>query len=523
MLVQEGLSLQQKLEILTDAAKYDVACTSSGADRKGQAGSLGNAAACGICHTFSADGRCVSLLKILYTNECIYDCKYCINRASNDTVRTSFTPEEICTLTMEFYKRNYIEGLFLSSGVLRSPDYTMGQIYQALWMLRNEHHFRGYIHVKGIPGTDPALVERIGHLADRMSVNLELPTGEGLRKLAPAKTREKLLAPMRQIRNGIDADRFMLEERRREKRIFRIGAGVSGTASVDQPAVGTLGAASGGALIAGAGGIVSGGMSVSDSMSTAHVGSSAADSVASFPDTLPAGTASDSALSERKTGKYEASSLFVPAGQSTQMIIGATPETDYQLMQVTSALYENFRMKRVFYSAYTALNEDSALPDPGTKPPLLREHRLYQADWLLRFYGFRADELLSEKNPYFNPLLDPKCDWAIHHLEHFPVEVNRADYQTILRVPGIGVRSAQRIVRARRYAKLDYPDLKRMGVVLKRAAYFITCGGRMLNPTRIEEAYLTAALTADERQKTLIAASGETYQQMDLFRDFGME
>lgn len=428
MLIQENLSIQEKLEILTDAAKYDVACTSSGIDRKGKAGTMGNATAAGICHSFSADGRCISLLKILFTNQCIYDCKYCINRSSNDVVRTSFTPEEVCTLTMEFYRRNYIEGLFLSSGILYSADYTMDLIYQTLRLLRQVHHFRGYIHVKAIPGADPVLIEKTGLLADRMSINLELPTAEGLRRLAPGKTREKILAPMKQIQRRIAADSYEM---------------------------------------------------------------------------IP----------------YQRGSRFVPAGQSTQMIVGATPESDLQMISVAEALYQKYDLKRVFYSAFVRVNDDSHLPALPGGTPLLREHRLYQADWLLRYYGFRASELLTEDKPNFNILMDPKCDWAVRHLEQFPVEVNRADYYTLLRVPGMGVKSVKRIVAARKMGILDFPDLKKMGVVLKRAQYFITCSGRMFGSTRIDQDYITSQLVGEEHRKVWDIENKDAYRQLSMFDD----
>ena len=383
MKIQEAMSIYEKLDILSDAAKYDVACTSSGIDRKGDGKHMGNTVAKGICHSFSADGRCISLLKILFTNECVFDCKYCINRCSNDVPRASFTPEEVCTLTMEFYRRNYIEGLFLSSGILHNPVYTMELLYQTLYKLRNECQFQGYIHVKAIPGAPQELIDRTGLLADRMSINLELPTSESLKKLAPHKSRRTILTPMRQIQNR-------MEQNRQELMVYRQAP------------------------------------------------------------------------------------RFVPAGQSTQMIIGATPENDFEIVSVAESLYQKFQLKRVFYSAFVQVNEDSELPALPGGPPLLREHRLYQADWLMRFYGFQASELLSAKRPNFNVFLDPKCDWALSHLEQFPVEVTRAPYQTLLRVPGIGVKSAQRIVKARRYGALSFGDLKKMGVVLKRALYFIT-------------------------------------------------
>lgn len=428
MKIQEAMSINEKLDILSDAAKYDVACTSSGVDRKGDGKHMGNCLAKGICHSFSADGRCISLLKILFTNECVFDCKYCINRCSNDVPRASFTPEEVCTLTMEFYRRNYIEGLFLSSGILHNPGYTMELLYQTLYKLRNEYHFRGYIHVKAIPGAPQELIDRTGLLADRMSINLELPTTESLKKLAPHKSRRTILGPMRQIQNR-------MEENKQELML------------------------------------------------------------------------------------YQQTPRFVPAGQSTQMIIGATPENDFEIMSVAESLYQKFQLKRVFYSAFVQVNEDSALPALPGGPPLLREHRLYQADWLLRFYGFQASELLSETHPNFNVFLDPKCDWALSHLEQFPVEVERADYMTLLRVPGIGVKSAQRIVKARRYGALRFEDLKKMGVVLKRALYFITCGGRMMYPVKIEEDYIMQNLLS---LKERLPFDLEHYHQLNLFNDYGI-
>lgn len=425
MNIQQNMSLMEKLSILADAAKYDVACTSSGVDRRGKKDGIGNSVAAGICHSFAADGRCISLLKILYTNECIFNCAYCQNNCNSDVPRAAFTPEEVCTLTMEFYRRNYIEGLFLSSGIMISPNYTMDLIYQTLFKLRNKYHFNGYIHVKAIPGADPVLIEKTGCLADRMSINLELPTADGLKKLAPCKSRNTILKPMRLIQNGITANRNEL---------------------------------------------------------------------------IP----------------YRKTPTFVPAGQSTQMIIGATPESDYQIMRVAEGLYDHFSLKRVFYSAFVNVNHNSNLPMLPGGPPLLREHRLYQADWLLRYYHFKVDELLSEERPDFNIYLDPKCDWALRHLEQFPVEINSAPYQTLLRVPGIGYKSAQRIVAARRQNRLDFPDLKRIGVVLKRALYFITCSGRMMYHTKLDEDYICANLMADRTQipKDLRNCG---YKQLSLF------
>lgn len=581
-MIGEDLGLDEKLRILSDAAKYDAACTSSGVGRGGRDGSLGNSCAAGICHSFAADGRCISLLKILQTNECVYDCTYCINRRSNDVERAAFTPEEVCALTMEFYRRNYIEGLFLSSGVRHSPDYTMEQMYHTLWKLRNEHRFNGYIHVKAIPGASQELVDAMGFLADRMSINLELPTAEGLRALAPAKTREKILAPMRRVADGIAA----------------------GAQGQGLPTGGIGGAVPG----AGFGG-------------------------------------------GRKQG------AFVPAGQSTQIIVGATPESDYHMIHVAEALYRKYDLKRVFYSAFVRVNDDSLLPMLPGGPPLLREHRLYQADWLMRYYGFSAGELLDEEKPNFNVLLDPKCDWALRNMTGgagffpsrglrsggsgadmagsggyvhgghgmgvganaasrfvgfagdgpggfaphgrigfarrmdggvdgpasdagtgfsrvvkdpwargaggrngfldygtpgaadggiittqgaymstrmrmmgaaldadstgsiFPVEVNRADYFTLLRVPGMGVKSAKRIVAARRGATLDFPDLKKLGVVLKRAVYFITCSGRTMFPFPMDPDYIARCLIGEESRRNWQIENRDTFRQLSLFDD----
>lgn len=427
MFTPSSQTIMDKLKILSDAAKFDVSCSSSGVSRKGNGRDMGNCISAGICHSFAADGRCISLLKILLSNECIYDCKYCLNRRSNDVPRATFTPDEVCELTMNFYRRNYIEGLFLSSGIIGTPNQTMEMIWQVVYKLRNVYHFRGYIHVKGIPGADPILIQKTGYLTDRMSVNLELPTADGLKKLAPNKHRKNILTPMRQIQQGI-------RQGRNEVAIYR------------------------------------------------HA-----------PD-------------------------FVPAGQSTQMIVGATPESDYQIMAVAQGLYDNFELKRVFYSAYVSINEDKELPALHTGTPLLREHRLYQADWLMRFYQFRAEELLNEKRPNFNILLDPKCDWALQHLEQFPVEISRADYHTLLRVPGIGVNSARRICGARRTARLGFEDLKKMGVVLKRALYFITCSGKMMYPTKLEEDYITRNLLSIH-EKLPFDQSGITYKQLSLLDD----
>ena len=428
MILSEKISLMDKLKILSDAAKYDVACTSSGTDRAGRRGTVGNCIAAGICHSFSADGRCISLLKILFTNECVFDCRYCLNRSSNDVPRASFTPDEVCTLTMEFYRRNYIEGLFLSSGILRSPDYTMELLCETVMRLRTRHRFNGYIHLKAIPGASPVLIEQAGYYADRMSVNLELATAEGLRELAPHKTRRTILQPMRQIQTRRDANREELS-------------------------------------------------------------------------------------------LYRHAPKFVPAGQSTQMIVGALGETDYELLSTAQALYHNFDLKRVFYSAFVNVNQDASLPMLPQGPPLEREHRLYQADWLLRFYGFQAGELLTPSRPNFHPLLDPKCDWAIRHLDLFPVEVNRADYHTLLRVPGIGTASARRITGARRFGPLTFEDLKKLRVVLKRAQYFITCGGKTFVPAKFDEDYILRNLLPHPGFRE----NGPEFRQLSLFDSEGPE
>lgn len=425
MRIDQPRTLTEKLNILSDAAKYDVACTSSGNGRRGDGKGMGNCVEAGICHSFSADGRCISLLKILLTNECVFDCHYCVNRYSNDVPRAAFTPDEVCQLTMEFYRRNYIEGLFLSSGVFQNPAFTMELLYQTLYRLRKVYHFQGYIHVKAIPGAPEELIEKTGFLADRMSINLELPTADALKRLAPHKSRRTILTPMRQIQTRRNHNQEEL----------------------------TL---------------------------------------------------------------YRSAPQFVPAGQSTQMIIGASGESDYEIVSVAESLYQRFELKRVFYSAFVRVNDDSLLPALPGGPPLLREHRLYQADWLLRYYGFEAKELLSEKHPNFNVFLDPKCDWALGHMEHFPVEINRAPYETLLRVPGIGVKSAQRIVKARRFSSLDFEDLKKIGVVLKRAVYFITCKGKTQYPLKMDEDFILRNLLS-QRDQTLPEVGN--YQQLRLFDD----
>ena len=404
------MDVLEKLTILTDAAKYDAACTSSGGDRAARKGYIGNTSSsvAGCCHSFSADGRCVSLLKVLLTNRCVYDCKYCVNRRSNDTRRAAFTPEELADLTISFYRRNYIEGLFLSSGVFRSPDYTTELMIRTLRLLRETYRFNGYIHAKAIPGTAPELVEQLGLLADRLSVNIELPSEAGLKTLAPDKTKSAILTPMRQIqaRNCQNKEELI---------------------------------------------------------------------------------------------KYRHAPKFAPAGQSTQLIVGATPDSDFHILRLTQGLYDRYHLKRVFYSAYVPVMEHALLPAKDVKPPLLREHRLYQADWLLRFYGFRAEELLDEQHRDFDTRVDPKCSWALAHLEFFPVEVNTADYETLLRIPGVGVISAKRILSARRAGRLRIDDLPKLGVVMKRAQYFLTASGKIPDGLRFTPDSLLRSLIAAER------------------------
>ncbi len=415
----DQMELMDKLAILADSAKYDVSCVSSGSSRKNTPGGIGSGAAAGICHTFTGDGRCVSLFKILMSNCCIYDCAYCVNRISNDVPRTSFTPEEVAAVTINFYRRNYIEGLFLSSAVVKSPDHTMEMILRAVRLLREEYQFNGYIHIKAIPGADTSLIEKAGHYVDRMSVNIELPTSDGLKLLAPQKKKEAILGPM---------------------------------------------------------GFISGKI--------------------------------------HETGDYrnrfKSSPEFVPAGQSTQLIIGATPDHDLSILKLSEGLYRRFGMRRVFYSAYVPVSNHPALPR-AAKPPLLREHRIYQADWLLRFYGFKADELLDENHRDFDTQLDPKCDWALRNMHCFPVEVNKADYSMLLRVPGIGVRSAQRIIRARRMQRLDFVDIKKLGVVLKRARFFITCKGRYIDKLDASESFVRTNLLAGRGR---LPAIGQGYTQL---------
>lgn len=394
------MELQEKLKILADSAKYDASCSSSGSKRVNNNG-VGNTAVSGICHSFSSDGRCISLLKILLTNSCIYDCKYCLNRKSNNVRRAMFTPEEICRITINFYRRNYIEGLFLSSGIIKSPDYTMELLIETILLLRNKYHFNGYIHAKAIPGASELLLKKLGSIVDRLSANVELPTENGLKLLAPNKEGKKVDKIMNYVKDN-------------------------------------------------------------------H------------------------------------SRKFVPAGQSTQMIIGATKESDLDIMSKSSNMYDKYNLKRVFYSAYIPVNKDNLLPNLVT-PPLVRENRLYQADWLLRFYNFKVEDLLNVSNPNFNVLVDPKTDWALRHLDEFPKEINSCSYYELLKIPGVGVKSAKRIISSRRQFTIELSDLKRMGVVLKRAKYFILCNGKYFtNSAFFKKNFIEANIIIEDREKIFI-------------------
>ena len=432
------MNTAQKLEILTDAAKYDVACTSSGVDRAAQAGRLGSTYAAGICHSFSADGRCITLLKVLMTNACIHDCAYCANRRSNDIRRAAFEPRELADLVIEFYLRNYIEGLFLSSGVIRNPDFTMEYLIEPIRILREEYGFLGYIHVKAIPGASRELIDAMGYLVDRMSVNIELPSQESLSILAPDKSKESILSPMAAVADGIK-ERPKGKPRHRHQLPEPLS-----TEGSNEPAVGEL-----------------------------------------------------ARREKTEIARLEYSERFVPAGQSTQLIVGATPESDYQILRLSSALYEKYSLKRVFFSAYLPINDESILPGRGFETPLTREHRLYQADWLMRFYKFTADELVDSDNPFLDVRLDPKACWALRHLDQFPVELNTAPYEMLLRVPGLGVKGARRVMRARRHNPITPETLARMGLSLKKMSYFITCCGKSPSPLPLDDAIIRNALLRD--------------------------
>lgn len=417
--------VQQKLDVLADAAKFDVSCASSGSNRKNTIKGIGNGVSCGICHSFTEDGRCVSLFKILMTNNCIYDCAYCVNRRSNDRPRATFKIDEIVQLTIGFYRRNYIEGLFLSSGVIKNPDFTMERMVQVAKKLRNEENYNGYIHLKTIPGASPELIRQAGFYADRLSVNIEIPTEPNLKRLAPEKNYKGILSPMGQIRNAI------LE-------------------------------------------------------------------------------------SKEERQKYRKAPRFAPAGQSTQLIVGATPETDRQIILLSSGLYKSQNLKRVYFSGYLPVNHyDERLPAIN-KPPLVRENRLYQSDWLMRFYKFRAEEILTEDQPFLDLDIDPKLGYALRNMHLFPVDVNKADYEMILRIPGVGVQSAQRIVQARRFRRLTFYHLKKIGVVMKRAKYFISTHELPASLSDWEPRRLKRQIMADSVSKNRKALD----TQLSLFADY---
>lgn len=396
------MDLNNKLRILSGAAKYDVSCSSSGSSRISTKGNLGSTSSSGICHSFTPDGRCISLLKILLTNYCIYDCAYCINRRSNDVERAAFSVEEVINLTINFYRRNYIEGLFLSSAVIKNPNHTMEMLTSVVKKLRLNFGFAGYIHLKAIPGADEALIKEAGTYVDRMSVNIELPSQNSLKLLAPEKDSKAIFTPMKSIKDTI-------------------------------------------------------------------------------------------LINKRERASFKTAPLFVPGGQSTQLIVGATKETDFNILNLSEGLYKDFSLKRVYYSAYVPVNQGKNLP-MLKQPPTLREHRLYQGDWLLRVYGFKAKELLNEKTPNFDANFDPKTNWALNNLEIFPVEINRASFETLIRVPGIGIRGARKIISARRVSSLDFIDLKKLGITLKRAQYFVLCKGKYYGSVPLHEEKLRLVL-----------------------------
>ncbi len=418
------MDISSKLRILSDAAKYDASCSSSGSSRGNMAGGIGNAALSGICHSFTPDGRCVSLLKVLLSNRCVYDCEYCKSRRTSEIERADFTPKELADLTINFYRRNYIEGLFLSSAVHISPDHTTELMIKTVRILREEYRFNGYIHAKGIPGASSELIYALGLLCDRISVNIELPSSASLAALAPQKSKQSIVSPMKFITSNINQNKSEIV-------------------------------------------------------------------------------------------KYRHAPKFAPAGQSTQLIVGASPESDYDILTLTQNLYDRFSLKRVYYSGYIPLIDSPLLPALGTPPPLLREHRLYQADWLLRFYGFRADEILSADAPHLNEYVDPKCGWALRNLDSFPLEINTAPYEMLLRIPGIGVKGANIIDSARRFSTLDFEDLKKMKIVLKRAQYFITCKGRYHPNVKFEKDSILRGLLSDNAKNRY----SEKFEQLTFFEN----
>jgi len=410
--------IREKLNILADAAKYDVSCSSSGSNRKNDNKGLGNSHSSGICHTYTEDGRCVSLLKILLTNHCIYDCAFCVSRKSNDIKRAAFTVDEVVELTMNFYRRNYIEGLFLSSGIFKNADFTMERLLLVVKKLRLEQRYNGYIHLKTIPGASDELIKEAGLYADRMSINLEMPTEAGLKLLAPEKSHIDVIKPL----DFVNKQMIQLSE---EKKLIK------------------------------------------------HV------------------------------------PKFVPAGQSTQMVIGATPETDKDIMYTANSFYQNFALKRVYYSGYIPISNDTRMPILGTQPPLLRENRLYQTDWLMRFYGFKVQEILNDANPNLDVDIDPKLSWAIRNMQHFPVNINTADYQMILRIPGIGIMSAKKIVQARKFGKLRIDQLKKIGVAYNRARHFIICADSPFQLKDYQGTQIKAFILAESQSKYLKTDSSQ--------------
>ena len=499
------MDVLEKLKILADAAKYDAACTSSGVERKGSGFAMGSSRDFGICHSFAGDGRCISLLKVLLTNCCTFDCVYCVNRRSNQTRRTAFTPRELADLTWQFYRRNYIEGLFLSSAVWKSPDYTSEHMLRVLEILRYEYRFGGYIHVKVIPGTDSILIDRLGSLADRISVNIELPSSVSLQKLAPDKSKETLLRPMKQIQDKI------MDNRQGRGRFSGIQP-VGNQRMINKEVT---------SLLTNEFAYKSSGNKMTVSSVGIHDGkTSSGNPEQNVSEERRHVLGQEHRVLQKPWKKGHRS--FAPAGQSTQMIVGASPENDRQILQLTESLYHTYQMKRVFYSAYIPVVEDSRLPAKESAPPLWREHRLYQADWLLRFYGFSASELLDDKNPQLHPYLDPKCHWALRHPELFPMEVNRAGFDELVRVPGVGVESAYRILRARKLCPLTWDGLKNIGVVLKRARYFLLCKGKPFPfLSRGKEAFLLAMMSPKER--ALFRKQESSWFQPSLFTEYEAE
>ena len=478
------LTVEDKLAILTDAAKYDAACTSSGVDRDAKLGHLGSTNCAGICHSFAADGRCITLLKVLMTNACIYDCAYCANRCSNDIPRAMFEPRELADLTIEFYRRNYIEGLFLSSGVIKSPDFTMELMMQAIAILRNEYGFLGYIHVKAIPGASPEALAKLGFLVDRMSTNIELPSQDSLTLLAPSKTKSSILAPMDFIAQGI-MDGPDGVKRRLSGNVDSASSSKKSRPFRCSGHCGSCGACAGRQRA----------RRTSSKSATTGTRWSTGDGFGFGG--APVSSKAIRLSKQTEIERYEYKERFVPAGQSTQMIIGATPESDYHILRLSNSLYSTFGLRRVFFSAYMPINESSILPDKGTYTPLDREHRLYQADWLMRFYNFGFDEIISESNPFLDTRIDPKANWALNNIHLFPIEINTAPYWMLMRIPGLGVTGAQKVVRARKCAKLSFDSLKRMGLSTKRMKYFITCNGKYSSPVPFDVDAIRACLILD--------------------------